>query len=57
MSEESQSNSFFEFGPFVIDERRRRLLRGGETVSLTKKEFETLLVLVRGGGRAVEKMN
>ena len=55
MSEESQSNSFFEFGPFVIDERRRRLLRGGETVSLTKKEFETLLVLVRGCGRVVEK--
>lgn len=55
MSEESQSNSFFEFGPFVIDEGRRRLLRGGETVSLTKKEFETLLVLVRGGGRVVEK--
>lgn len=55
MSEESQSNSFFEFGPFVIDEARRRLLRGGETVSLTKKEFETLLVLVRGDGRVVEK--
>jgi len=55
MSEESQSNSFFEFGPFVIDERRRRLLRGAETVPLTKKEFETLLVLVRGCGRVVEK--
>jgi TolB-like protein/DNA-binding winged helix-turn-helix (wHTH) protein len=55
MSAERQPHSFYEFGPFVMDEGRRRLLRGGETVSLTKKEFETLLVLVRGSGRVVEK--
>ncbi|HEY3026975.1 MAG TPA: winged helix-turn-helix domain-containing protein [Pyrinomonadaceae bacterium] len=55
MSEERQPHSFYEFGPFVMDERRRRLLRGGDTVPLTKKEFQTLLVLVRGSGRIVEK--
>jgi DNA-binding winged helix-turn-helix (wHTH) protein/TolB-like protein/tetratricopeptide (TPR) repeat protein len=55
MSRETQARSFYEFGPFVIDEERRRLLRGAQTVPLTKKEFETLLVLVRGSGRVVEK--
>ncbi|HEX6623691.1 MAG TPA: winged helix-turn-helix domain-containing protein [Pyrinomonadaceae bacterium] len=55
MIEEGRARSLYEFGPFVVDEGRRRLLRGGETVPLTKKEFETLLVLVRGGGRVVEK--
>ena len=53
MSEDRQPRSFYEFGPFVMDEGRRRLLRGGETVPLTKKEFATLLVLVRGSGRIV----
>ena len=55
MSEDRQPRSFYEFGPFIMDEGRRRLLRRGETVPLTKKEFETLLVLVRGSGRVVEK--
>jgi len=55
MSEDRQRRSFYEFGPFVMDESRRRLLRGAETVPLTKKEFETLLVLLRGSGRIVEK--
>src|SRR5918912_4182793 len=55
MNEVNEAHSFYEFGPFVIDEGRRRLLRGGETVPLTRKEFETLLMLVRGGGRLVTK--
>jgi DNA-binding winged helix-turn-helix (wHTH) protein/TolB-like protein/tetratricopeptide (TPR) repeat protein len=55
MSANRESPSFYEFGPFVMDEGRRRLLRGGENVPLTKKEFETLLVLVRGSSRVIEK--
>jgi len=55
MIEEEKARSSYEFGPFVVDESRRRLLRGGETVPLTRKEFETLLMLVRGGGSLVTK--
>lgn len=55
MHEEGPTKRFHEFGPFVVDESRRRVLRGGEMVPLTKKEFDTLLVLVRSGGRVVEK--
>ena len=53
--QERQPRSLYEFGPFVLDETGRRMLRSGEAVPLTKKEFETLLVLVRGGGRVIEK--
>jgi DNA-binding winged helix-turn-helix (wHTH) protein/TolB-like protein len=55
MIEEEKALSSYEFGPFVVDESRRRLLRGGETVPLTRKEFDTLLILVRGGGSLVTK--
>src|SRR5207253_4534325 len=43
------------FGPFRVDAVKRRLLRAGETVSLTPKAFDTLLVLIENSGRVVEK--
>src|SRR5437763_12746732 len=46
---------FYEFGPFRLDAEERQLLRGDETVRLTPKESETLLALVRGGGRVMSK--
>jgi len=46
---------FYEFGPFLLDASRRRLLRGGEVVPLTPKAFDTLLALVEQSGRVVEK--
>jgi DNA-binding winged helix-turn-helix (wHTH) protein/Tfp pilus assembly protein PilF len=45
----------FAFGPFVIDGERRRLLRDGEPVPLTRKAFDTLLVLLEHGGKVVDK--
>ncbi|MBC7932468.1 MAG: winged helix-turn-helix domain-containing protein, partial [Rubrivivax sp.] len=46
---------FYEFGPFRLNASERLLLRGEENVHLTPKEFETLVALVRGGGRLMSK--
>jgi Tol biopolymer transport system component/DNA-binding winged helix-turn-helix (wHTH) protein len=51
----SRIRQLYEFGPFLLDASERALLRGEETVHLTPKEFETLLALVRGGGRLMSK--
>jgi Tol biopolymer transport system component/DNA-binding winged helix-turn-helix (wHTH) protein len=51
----SDFKQFFEFDPFVLDVSERLLLRRGEPVHLTPKEFETLLALVRGSGRVMSK--
>ena len=53
MSEQNQH--FYEFGPFRLDPLKRRLLRDGETLRLTPKAFDLLLVLVEESGRTVEK--
>lgn len=45
----------YEFEGFRLDVRRRLLTRGGSIIQLTPKAFETLLVLVRGGGRMLTK--
>jgi TolB-like protein/Tfp pilus assembly protein PilF len=50
-----QRNTCYEFGPFRLDERERRLLRDGEVVSLTPKVFDVLLVLVRNSGHILSK--
>jgi DNA-binding winged helix-turn-helix (wHTH) protein/Tfp pilus assembly protein PilF len=43
----------FEFGPFRLDTEARALWREGRQVPLTPKAYDTLLELVRGGGRVV----
>ncbi|HKR21726.1 MAG TPA: winged helix-turn-helix domain-containing protein [Pyrinomonadaceae bacterium] len=48
-------NLAYEFGPFLLQPRARRLSRDGEPVSLAAPEFELLLLLVRNHGRVVEK--
>jgi TolB-like protein/DNA-binding winged helix-turn-helix (wHTH) protein/Tfp pilus assembly protein PilF len=53
MSQETKH--FYEFGPFRLDPRKRRLLRDGEPVRLTPKALDLLLVLVEERGRTVEK--
>lgn len=53
-SVEDQSTSFV-FPPYRLDPDERRLSRDREVVSLTPKEFDTLLVLVEAGGRVVGK--
>jgi DNA-binding winged helix-turn-helix (wHTH) protein len=45
----------YEFEGFRVDVRRRLLTRAGRGVPLTPKAFETLLVLLRSGGRLLTK--
>ena len=45
----------FQFGPFRLDGRERRLSRGDAVIPLRLKVFDTLLVLVRNAGRLVTK--
>ena len=50
-----QDRQLYEFGPFHLDTSERLLLRGGARVPLTEKAFDTLLALVRRGGRLASK--
>ncbi|HSK62448.1 MAG TPA: winged helix-turn-helix domain-containing protein, partial [Pyrinomonadaceae bacterium] len=50
-----QETPCYQFGPFVLDGAKRRLLRDGEVVRLTPKAFETLLALVEVRGKTIEK--
>jgi TolB-like protein/tetratricopeptide (TPR) repeat protein len=50
-----QTNKAYEFGPFRLDARERRLLRNGEVVPLRPKVFDILLVLVQNGGHILSK--
>jgi pimeloyl-ACP methyl ester carboxylesterase/DNA-binding winged helix-turn-helix (wHTH) protein len=45
----------YQFGPFRLDARERRLSRAGEVVPLRLKVFDTLLVLVERAGRLITK--
>ena len=45
----------YEFGPYSLDPAERVILRGGERLSLTPKAFDTLVCLVRNGGRLLTK--
>src|SRR3982751_813532 len=45
----------YEFDGFRVDPVRRRLLKGGEQVSLTPKAFSILVVLLENRGEVVEK--
>jgi TolB-like protein/DNA-binding winged helix-turn-helix (wHTH) protein/Tfp pilus assembly protein PilF len=48
-------NQLYEFGPFRLDLSERQLFRDGKPVSLTPKDFETLVMLVSRQGHVVEK--
>ncbi len=45
----------YEFGPFRLDVKERRLLRGERAIRLTAKAFETLCFLVERHGSLVPK--
>ena len=49
------TNPVFEFGPFRLEVREHRLLRGGRSIPLTGKAFDTLRVLVERHGTLVSK--
>jgi DNA-binding winged helix-turn-helix (wHTH) protein/TolB-like protein/Flp pilus assembly protein TadD len=50
-----EESHFYEFGPFRIDSLERRLLRGEESIPLTPKVYETLLVLLENAGHGLDK--
>jgi len=51
----SQIKHLYEFGPFRLDPQRRLLTRGMDTVPLTPKVIETLVVLIENRDRVVSK--
>ena len=52
---DNEIKEFYEFGDFRMDVKKHRLLKNGELIPLTPKEFEVLLMLVRHAGKTVEK--
>ncbi len=50
-----RTNLLYEFGPFRVDARERRLSRDGEVVPLTPKVFDILLVFVQNSGHILSK--
>lgn len=51
----SEKTLIYEFAEFRLDPAQRLLVRNGETVLLTPKVFDTLLLLVQNSGRVIEK--
>ena len=49
------TKQLYEFGPFRVDAEKELLHRGDETVPLTRKTFQILLVLVRSKKEVVTK--
>src|ERR1044071_8541718 len=49
------NNVCYEFGPYRLDPNERVLTRAGDTISLTPKATEILLLLVVNAGQLVEK--
>jgi len=54
-SESSSVKELYEFGPFRVDAAKEVLLREGESVPLTPKTFQVLLVLIRHNQELVTK--
>jgi DNA-binding winged helix-turn-helix (wHTH) protein/Tfp pilus assembly protein PilF len=50
-----KAKQLYEFGPFRVDPEKELLLRGEETVPLTPKTFQILLVLMRHSKELVTK--
>lgn len=51
---ESIGNRYYDFGDFRLDTKRRVLLRNGEPIPLTGKNFDLLFVMIRNGGQILE---
>src|SRR5215211_4719073 len=49
------NNLCYQFGPYHLDSSDRILTRNGETISLTPKATEILIMLVMHAGQLVEK--
>lgn len=55
MAKPAKERYFYEFGPFRIDRDRRQLLRENRPVTLQRKTFDILFVLVENSGKVVPK--
>ena len=51
----SLTSNLYEFGEFTLDPQGRVLRRAGQTVSLTPKAFDVLVLLIQNAGRIVTK--
>ena len=51
----SLTRNLYRFGEFSLHPQERTLRRGAETVSLTPKAFDVLLLLIQNAGRTVNK--
>src|SRR6185503_17772830 len=49
------NNLSYEFGPYQFDLSKRELKRAGETVTLSRKATEILILLLANAGHVVEK--
>jgi len=49
------SNGLYQFGPFRLESRERRLLKEGSAIGLPPKVFDTLRLLVENAGHVVTK--
>ncbi len=49
------TKELYAFGPFRVDPERETVLRAGESVPLTPKTFQVLLVLIRNSKQVVTK--
>lgn len=54
-ADSTKSIGFYDFGEFRLDVSEKVLLHDGESVYLTPKVFQTLLILVENAGRLVER--
>lgn len=55
ISADKTAKKLYEFGPFRVDPDKELLVRGEETVPLTPKTFQVLLVLIRRKKEVVTK--
>jgi DNA-binding winged helix-turn-helix (wHTH) protein len=55
MAGQLETNKFYEFGPYRLDQQARVLLRDGVIVPLTPKVLDTLLALVENRNGVVSK--
>ena len=55
MAASAATNRYYRFGEFQIDVKNRVLARGSETVPLTPKTFDLLLLLVENSGSLLKK--
>jgi len=54
---EGKNDGVHRFGDVEVDAARRMVLRGGEPVDLSPKEFDLLLALLRRGGAVVSRVD